>query len=284
MIVSRMKYLARTVLPRRAVEAIDVARGKRRLSLILPQAERYTSDDPSVLQCFIAYNKHGGYCIPLATTHRFACQLILRGEIPEPETIEFVTSHCKDGDIVHAGTFFGDFLPAFSRACAPGARIWAFEPDVESYRCAIITSHINKCININLTNSGLAEKQDSRTMVTTHRNGQSLGGAKRIVEEGTEMADLLIDGLPVLLGATNTVRVTTVDETVPPDRHVSIIQLDVERYEKPALSGAMNTIRRCLPILILETPPEESWMAENILSLGYRETQKLHDNTVFRCD
>jgi hypothetical protein len=65
------------------------------------------------------------------------------------------------------------------------------------------------------------------------------------------------------------------------ERHVSIIQLDVEGFEQPALMGAMETIKRCKPILILENCPEPDWLAENILSLGYRISGNLHKNTVF---
>ena len=78
----------------------------------------------SVLQCCIAYNKYGGYCVPLSSLHRPAAQRILSGDVYEPNTIEFLISNCSDGDIVHAGAYFGDFLPALSRSCAPNAKIW----------------------------------------------------------------------------------------------------------------------------------------------------------------
>ena len=53
-------------------------------------------------------------------------------------------------------------------------------------------------------------------------------------------------------------------------RNVSIIQLDVEGFEQPALKGAMTTIARCRPILILETLADHTWFTERILCLGYR--------------
>jgi Methyltransferase FkbM domain len=74
----------------------------------------------------------------------------------------------------------------------------------------------------------------------------------------------------------------TVDETVPSDRKVSIIQLDVEGFEKPALAGALMTIQRCKPIIILETLPEEGWLSENIMRLGYRIAGTVHGNTLLR--
>jgi hypothetical protein len=73
----------------------------------------------------------------------------------------------------------------------------------------------------------------------------------------------------------------TLDRAIPQDRKISVIQLDVECFEKQALSGAMQLIRRCKPLLILETIPEKDWFAEHIQSLGYTFRTKIADNSVF---
>jgi hypothetical protein len=87
---------------------------------------------PDVLKCVIAYNAMGAYCLPTASIHRPAAQRVMAGEVWEPKTIELVCRNLGAGDAIHAGTYFGDFLPAFSRACAPGAVVWAFEPNTET--------------------------------------------------------------------------------------------------------------------------------------------------------
>ena len=228
------------------------------------------SNFDSVLQCCIAYNKYGGYCVPLSSSHRPAAQKILSGDIWEPKIIEFLMSRCGDGDIVHAGTFFGDFLPALSQSSAQGSRIWAFEPNPENYRCAVITACINGLQNVELINAGLGERQGFLQMVTSNADGKSLGGGSWIIQETEE-------------GSTEgsiAVEVVTVDEVVPSERKISIIQLDVEGFEKPALAGALKSIRRCRPILILESLPDEDWLSTNILQLGYRIAGEAHDNTI----
>ncbi|ELR96285.1 FkbM family methyltransferase [Gloeocapsa sp. PCC 73106] len=233
----------------------------------------YSSNN--TLSCTIAYNKFGGYCIPRSSIHRPAAQKILKGDIHEKETIEFMTSKCGQGDIVHAGTFYGDFLPALSAACSPTAKVWAFEPNPESYRCASITIMINNLSNINLINAGLGSTKNFATLVTKDHRGVNLGGGSTIQELNSSEVDR---------GAI-TVPIVTLDEILPEDRQVSVIQLDVEGYEKQALAGAMKTIQRCLPIIILETVPEDSWMSENILSLGYSFNGKvLGINKVFEPD
>jgi hypothetical protein len=82
------------------------------------------------------------------------------------------------------------------------------------------------------------------------------------------------------------VRIVTIDSVVGDERPVSIIQLDVEDHEKAALSGALQTISRCLPIIILEVRKgsdllQSEWFDRTIISLGYRQTATLHGNTVF---
>ena len=228
------------------------------------------SNFDSVLQCSIAYNKYGGYCVPLSSNHRPAAQKILSGDIWEPKTIEFLMSRCGAGDIVHAGTFFGDFLPALSQSSSQGSRIWAFEPNPENYRCAFITACINGLQNVELINAGLGEHQGFLQMITSSTNGISLGGGSRMVQETDEEG----------AGGSITVEVVTVDEVIPSEREISIIQLDVEGFEKPALAGALKSIRRCKPILILESLPDEDWLSTNILQLGYRIAGEAHDNTI----
>ena len=65
------------------------------------------------LKCFVSYNKYGGYCVPESSRFRPAALAILSNDIYEPKTIEFMMSNCADGDIIHAGTYFGDFFRHF---------------------------------------------------------------------------------------------------------------------------------------------------------------------------
>ncbi len=231
----------------------------------------------TALKCKIAYNKYGGYCVPLSSHHRPAAQKILSNEVYEPQTIEYIINNCKQGDIVHAGTYFGDFLPALSKSISTNAKVWAFEPNPENYCCAKITLEINHIRNIVLTNAGLGDQQQTLAFQTKDAKGRALGGASKIVSEKT-------DGL----NDTEHVQITTVDDTVGMERNVSIIQLDVEGYEKQALIGSLKTIQRCLPIIILEVLPdctllESDWFLNNILSLGYNKIDDMHSNSVFAC-
>lgn len=230
----------------------------------------YPGNNARVLRCIVTYNKFGGYCVPQSSCHRPAARTILCGEIWEPETIDFIVNHAGNGDIVHAGTYFGDFLPALSRACVDGARLWAFEPNPENYRCALVTIEINALKNVEIMNAGLGERAGKLSMRVFDETGRALGGASRLATGSNNNNRAQFIEVDIL----------RLDEVLPRERQVSVLQLDVEGFEQQALSGAIETIRRCEPVLALENLPEKRWLAENILNLGYKESGRLHENTI----
>lgn len=263
-----MKNKLKKVLPRPLIDA-----GKSTTQFFLevnkPQVTSYSGRLNSVLQCFVAYNKYGGYCVPQSSYNRPAAQKILAGKVWESDTIEFMLNHAGEGDIVHAGTYFGDFIPALSQACRNSAKLWTFEPNPENYRCASITIAINNLQNVESHNAGLGARRDSIFMKTSDEKGNSLGGCSWMAE-GDKSNQKQFTQVDIL----------KLDDALPTERKVSIIQLDVECYEKQALMGAIETIKRCKPILILENMPDQDWLIKNIYNLGYEITGKLHENTV----
>jgi FkbM family methyltransferase len=228
------------------------------------------------MKTLVGKNKYGKYCVPDFMKRRPVVAKILRGEVWEPDTIAFMMNNCGGGDVVTAGTYFGDFLPALSKAMDPNTTVWAFEPSLESYQCACKTLKLNSIINVCLRNAGLGDRRFDAKI--RRRYGKGVEGCARILEEKDD--GLLEEGLE-----TDDVSVVRIDDALPPDRHISMIQLDVEFYEKQALGGALETIRRCKPILIIEDTLDflkSPWFAETILSLGYMEGRRLHGNVVFR--
>lgn len=239
-----------------------------------PARADYDGADAAVLRCVVAYNRHGGYCVPRRAMHRPCAQAILRGEEFEPETVEVLRRHASAGDVVHAGTFFGDMLPATARACTTGGRVWAFEPNRESHRCASVTMAINGLDNVTLTNAALGATTGEALLRVADASGTPLGGRSELV--AALDARSAEHGYPV--------PVVRIDDVVPDDRRVTLIHLDVERSEPQALAGALRTIRRCLPALVLETVPDPAWLAEHLAPLGYRTAGRIGPNTLLRAD
>lgn len=224
------------------------------------------------IKCILTTNQYGTYCVPYESRHRPVAQYIINGQVWEPETIDFMCENCRDADVVSAGTYFGDFLPPLSAALASGCKIWAFEPHPDNFSSTEWTIRLNMLENVELFGVGLSDAPGDVEFCLTKEGGMPLGGASYVIENAESVR-----------GKENivVVSVKTLDSIIPEDRDISIIQLDVEKHEQQALAGAMKTIERCRPILIMETLPKGPWIQRNILSLGYKYYGKVHLNSVF---
>jgi FkbM family methyltransferase len=224
---------------------------------------------PGVLDCRLAVNEYGAYAVPRSSEHRPAAQAILGGGVWEPETVELLLAADPEADVVHAGTFFGDFLPALGRSRATGARVYAFEPNSENYRCAQITALLNNLDNVVLSHAGLDVKSGAGELAIQSPDGVALGGTSHLVTLG-ETTTWMTEPVPL----------ASLDDVVPSDRRVGVVQLDVEGHEQAALEGGLALIRRCRPVLVLESPPSADWFAQHLEDLHYRVTDKVSGNAV----
>lgn len=234
-----------------------------------PDAVTLPTDVPD---CIVAKNEHGTYCVPRSSLHRPVPQTIIASRVWESKTLNLLRGARPDGDIVHAGTFFGDFIPALARSRTAGARVWAFEPSRENYECARITIMLNGLENVVLNHAGLDASSGIALLATSDEGGLPLGGGSRLMQDPAHA-----DGV-----SNEEVNLMAVDDVVSSDRQVAVVQLDVEGHEQQALAGAMSTIARCRPLIVLETLPPEGWIAEHLAPLGYRVGEKVDANTVMR--
>lgn len=222
------------------------------------------------LDCLLAANVHGLYCVPQSSVHRPACQAILGGGVWEPDTVTLVSGTDPSGDIVTAGAFFGDMLPAFARSRIEGARVWAFEPNRENFRCAQITVALNDLLAVTLAHAALGAERGVADLAVADALGTSLGGGSHITNGGTSV-DVI-----------ERVRVVPIDDAVPADCRVAVILLDLEGFEQQALAGAVRTIDRCRPLIVVESVPSPAWFDEHLAPLGYRAEGTVHWNSVYR--
>jgi FkbM family methyltransferase len=172
------------------------------------------------------------YFVPEYAKHRPAPQAILKSRYYEPATHRVVGSLLEllPGNMIHAGTFFGDMLPSFSSKSS--GIVYAFEPVLENYILAKLTVDENKLENIMLFNCGLGRAFDLARIDCETENGMHFGGASRISSVGQIVPIVPIDSL-------------SIDQ-------LSILQLDVEGFELDALVGGTETIRRLQPVIMIE--------------------------------
>jgi len=169
--------------------------------------------------------------VPGYARHRPAARAVLSGAYWEPDTRRLVAHlmERRSGDIVHAGTFFGDMLPHFS---AVSRRLYAFEPVLENYVLARLCVIENDLENVVLIHAGLSDATGTGRIATADGAGRHAGGASQLAETGQIVTLLEIDAIV--------------------DTEVAIIQLDVEGHELPALRGARCTIEKSAPFVLIE--------------------------------
>jgi FkbM family methyltransferase len=222
------------------------------------------------VDCTLCENEFGRYAVPLSSRHRPSAQAVLNGGVWERETLDCIRAHAADKDVVHAGTYYGDFLPALSAAMSPGRTIYAFEPSSENFACATRTVLLNTLGNVQLRHAALGDANGKQRLQTFGSTGRALGGLSRITNGQTQDAGLYENVTTVRL-----------DDVLPQGADISVLQLDVEGYEGPALKGALATITRCRPILILETVPK-AFMDSHLSPLGYRRAGAVCGNAIFQ--
>lgn len=222
-----------------------------------PYVKRGLSEVTSGQNYSIAFHQTtlstGDYFVPKYAEHRPASTAILSGDLYEPETHTVIAKILAErgGDLIHAGTFFGDMLPTFSRACS--GIVYAFEPVLENYILAKLCLEANNLENVLLLNAALGSEISVAKIDTGSANETHRGGSSTISSEGQLTGQITID----CLGLAN----------------VTVIELDVEGHELYALQGARETIERSAPVILIE---DNNGECDGFLgSLGYKQVKQI---------
>jgi FkbM family methyltransferase len=111
----------------------------------------------------------------------------------------------------------------------------SLEPLPDNFECA--AENLRTVNNIMLINGALGSGEEGDfVFMKQHPHERNNAGSQQV--------DLL-DG-PVRIGCHQ------IDKLTPRNGIVDFIALDLEGYEKPALMGAEETIKRCMPVIMVE--------------------------------
>jgi FkbM family methyltransferase len=200
-------------------------------------------------------NKYGVYSIPKEIAYTYNAQTILDGDVHEDTTIDYIRS--IGGNIIHAGSGFGDFLPALKNC----DKVWAFEPNKLMYESSLDTISLNKLDNVNIFPYAIGEYDGECVLKHIDESGLEMGPRSEIgdVGYGVEMVKL--------------------DSIIPKDCKISLIHLDLEGYEFEALMGSKEIIERDKPIIVLEIDSRAVNYNNFMLSLNYVTHKQLIYNS-----
>ncbi|WP_298862804.1 FkbM family methyltransferase [uncultured Sulfitobacter sp.] len=227
-----------------------------------------------VFEFSIATNPHGKFCIPKEYQHRPVPKMLLRGEIYEPETQEYLASLSEKGDIICGGAFVGDFLPRLDRAARFGGRVHTFEPNPTSFASAQHTIELNELKNCIIHQCGVGQTSGTLNLQVAKPNGSAMAARARIVPDKIE-------------GQTIEIPIISLDSLIPADRPIAAIQLDIEGHEEEAVKGAHRIIQENRPVVIIEA--ERPHKQQRFLKLlndlfpeaGYQLDLIIERNSVF---
>ncbi len=131
-------------------------------------------------------------------------------------------------DFLDCGAYIGDSALIFEKFYNP-KKIYCFEPDEENYNYIPETVKLNNLSKVIPLKLGVGSKNDSVGFV-------NIALFSKITPENVN----------------NSIQLTTIDKFVS-DRNLDIglIKMDVEGYELEALKGAVNTIKKFKPVLLI---------------------------------
>jgi FkbM family methyltransferase len=168
---------------------------------------------------------YGKYLLPI--NHFEPSVFYYKHEIDTLKTLENI----KGKSIIDAGGFIGDSALVF--ADYSDKNIYTFEPTKDSFANMQKTIELNNSKNIIPQNLGLGSKEESIELF--------LNGSASSVNHNCLNTD-----------QKETINITTVDKFVEKNNiEVGLIKVDIEGYEPELIKGAIETIKRDKPALIL---------------------------------
>jgi FkbM family methyltransferase len=191
-------------------------------------------------------------------TNDSACWEWLQNEKDNPI---LVAKYCNNKRvIVQAGGNCGFYIKPYAELFET---VYTFEPDPQNFYCLINNVDDQNVIKIQAC---LGDKHQLVGMKTKQKNA----GVSRVSEYPGGYPTFMIDDLALEV--------------------CDLIHLDIEGYEFFALKGAIETIKRCKPIIALEWLDHgklygvsqtdiSTWLQD----LGYKEIGKVYNDVIFSC-
>lgn len=209
------------------------------------------------------------YCLPRGS-EKPAVRMLRGGAQWEPGTHSYIADYLNEkktkGDILTMGLFLGDFLPHMSQLVGADHRVWGFEPNPVNFALARGTIYENGLKNAFISNIGAGDV-DSSLEFCLEKHGVPCGGQC---------------GFGNMYDCTKkmNVPVKKLDDVIPADRHVAVIHLDVEGFEKHVILGARRIIHDNRPLIVAENGRRPE-IVDLMKSMGYTLGDSLEANSFF---
>lgn len=200
-----------------------------------------------------------GFALLVNPSEFIDANLLWRG-CHSPSELALAVSLHRDGIFIDGGAYIGEF--SLAMAALSGSKVVAVEPSAGA------ATRLLRAIKLNELNAEVEVvrrplwdvdgEQLALASRSTRPDGLLSSGTRHVVPHHGQSSDRLTS--------------VTVDSLVDPDEPVALIKLDLEGAEPRALVGAVQTIRRWSPFIILELHPafgNSKLTLEFLAELGY---------------
>lgn len=146
-------------------------------------------------------------------------------EIAVPMLTPFKQYIPEGGCVVDVGASIGDHTLTYAKWVGHKGMVWAFEPYIEAYKCLV--HNVNSYLQVAAFNTGLSNS---------------------VCQSSIQVCDNA--GASYITDSIGDIRLETLDCYEMDD--VNFIKLDIEGFEFRAIQGAVETIKRCRPVMLVE--------------------------------
>lgn len=194
----------------------------------------------------------------------------LKNNIPwESSHAKLMKLFIKPGSTaIDIGAHIGTHTITMSKCAGPDGYVVAFEPHRKIFRELCLNLSLNECTNVYPVRCAIGNKRGIVNIV--HANSYNEGGAFAIYDQDGNSLLLPLDSFDFI--------------------NISFIKIDVENMEGDVLEGAIHTIKRNRPVILIEiqgngeranflhedTQKKTRYVIEKLQQLGY-EVCSLND-------
>jgi FkbM family methyltransferase len=133
--------------------------------------------------------------------------------------------------------------------------VYTFEPDPLNFHCLVNNNQRDNVVKIQ------AALGDYHKLIDVQRHSMTNTGMHKVVN-GSHVPQFMIDDLEL--------------------PSLGLIALDIEQYELHAIRGALKTIEKHKPVIVMELPSQET--IDMITPFGYREVAQSVSDRVYAVD
>ncbi len=183
------------------------------------------------IQAYEQYEVSGVGCFFIDDPSDMIKQVIVAGYAWERHQVEIFEEHVEPGSVaVEVGAHIGSHTVAIARLVGPWGRVYAFEPQRKIHRELYHNLALNGLSNVVPLRYAIGAGETRIVEMNPATQGNEGGTGVGAGGDRTELRSLDSFGF----------------------ERVSLLKIDVEHYENEVLAGAVETIRRNRPVILIE--------------------------------